>query len=443
MTFAVLSSDPIPASPLARAAPLWLVIVVVGVAIFCTDHGLFVSQREDYAADADQLEVVATSGSWSSRLGFALLALLGGALLARQRGRPWCLAGLLPLLLLLLVAWCLASTLWSADAGRTVRRVGALLFCFVGALGVGRQLTARDLCRLTLVVTAGYAALGVGVELGLGTLRPFASEYRFAGTLHPNEQGANCAFLCLSAVLLLGRESRGRARGLLLALLVAGAGLLLLTKSRTSIGALLAALVAVRCARPSARLGLVALGVVWAVCGLALLASLLEVDLQQRFANLLSMGRDEEAGTLTGRTELWAELLPYVRDRFVIGYGFGSFWSAQHIDAVSSALSWGISSAHSAYLDCVLSIGLVGAALVGLIIVSGIWRAVARYRATGNPGHGLIIGLLVYGMVEGVSESDFIVPCFASFLVACGLCHLGFCRGEEAAGRPGQCHADG
>src|SRR5690606_4411617 len=71
----------------------------------------------------------------------------------------------------------------------------------------------------------------------LGTFAPLRTGYRFAGTLHPNQQGINCALLALSAVYL-GRVGRTRAGRLTAsAALTLAMGFLLLTRSRTSLAA--------------------------------------------------------------------------------------------------------------------------------------------------------------------------------------------------------------
>jgi O-antigen ligase len=427
MSQSIPNSVPAPAP--GRAALLGLAAVVLGTAFFCTEHNLFVSQMEVYATTLEDLEANAAGGKLKNQVGFSLVALLGVFLLLRRGGRPWSGRGLLPLLVLFFVGWCLTSALWTVDPGRTVRRLGVMTFCFLGALGIGRQLSTRDLCLLALIVTTTFAAVGVCVELALGTLTPFATEYRFAGTLHPNGQGANLATLCLAAVCLL--RGGDRRRRPLLPLLTCAAGLLVLTGSRTCCAALLAGLLALYCVRPWARRALALLGLAWSASVAALLAVLVGSNVVERSADVLLLGRAEHAGTLTGRTELWEELLPYVQDRPVLGHGYGSFWNEGNVEALSTTLYWGLSSAHSAYLDAVLSVGLVGAAAAASVAAVGMARAARAYRASCAAGPGMLLGLLVFGAVSGVAESDFFMPSFEAFLAGCGLCRLAFFQGDE------------
>ena len=58
--------------------------------------------------------------------------------------------------------------------------------------------------------------------------------------------------------------------------------------------------------------------------------------------------------TLTGRTEVWAGLLPDVMRQPFLGYGFGSFWTLRRI------LDHHIGEAHNGYLEVCLGLGFVG-----------------------------------------------------------------------------------
>jgi len=426
---------PIRSPSASGTALLWLSIAVLAVAFVCTEHGLLVSQMDAFGTTEDDLELAASSGRLLNKVGFSLVALLGAILVVRRRGRPFRLDGPLAALVLLFFAWCLASVLWTIDTGLTTKRLAILAFCFLGALGVGRQLAARDLCVLTLVVLTTYVAIGLCAELALGTFRPLLSEYRFAGTMHPNGQGHHCACICLASALLLSSADRGR--GPLIILLILGAVFLLLTKSRTSCCALLGALVALGLFKTSARAKLFAgLAAVWAICAVALAVCVFQ--LEDDLPGIMSLGRQENVGTLTGRTELWNELISYAQARPLAGYGYGSFWTPEHVSDVSSTVYWGTSSAHSVYLETVLRVGLVGAGLLVLVVAIGVCRAAVQYRKTGDAGDGFLFALLVYGVVSGVAESGFVAPSFLTLVAGCGLVQLAFFReGQTACPRHG------
>ncbi len=133
----------------------------------------------------------------------------------------------------------------------TVRRLGPLVFCFVGAVGVGRQFSLRQLCLIALMIMGAYVLLGLGLEIRLNSFTPWQSDFRFAGTVHPNLQGTYCAAICLAAICLLSRRTPPKI--LWLGLSAAGIAFLLLTKSRTSLFSFLAALAALAWVRSGPR----------------------------------------------------------------------------------------------------------------------------------------------------------------------------------------------
>jgi O-antigen ligase len=419
-------SSPAPRGP---AAACWIAIVVVGVAFFFIEHNVLISRMEMYGTTQDELETNAAGGKLANQVGYSLVALLGGSLLVLPGGRRWRLGGVLPVIVFLFIAWCLASSTWSINPMQSAKRGVILLFCVAGALGIARQLSPRQVCWLCMVVTASYAAIGIGAEIALGTFKVFSADYRFAGTLHPNGQGANCALLCLSTICLLGSARRGRA--MFLVLLACGIALMLLTRSRTAVAALLAGLAVVSCINLSRQLVAGALALVWFTAAAALVAVLGGVDLVEEVPRLLTLGRSQDITTLTGRTELWEELIPYAEQKPLLGYGYGSFWNADHIDEFSKSLYWDLSSAHSVYLEMVLGVGLFGLALLVSMLAAGVRRAAGQYRLSRAWGDAFVLAILVYGVVDGFSESDFMSASFYTLVASCGLYRLAFFAQES------------
>jgi O-antigen ligase len=213
---------------------------------------------------------------------------------------------------------------------------------------------------------------------------------------------------------------------LLLALLACGLPLLLLTKSRTSLFGALIALLVVPFLKPTRGLIVALVVAVWSVGVVLLAALLLGLGVEDRLTDVILLGRAEHIGTFSGRTELWEELLTYVQARPLIGYGYSSFWTLQHIEDVSSSQFWGISEAHSVYLEAVLNVGLVGAGLLGVMVVCSFFQAVWSYRRDADPGIALTLMLLVFGMISGLTEADFLMTGNATFMTGCGVGYLAF-----------------
>jgi exopolysaccharide production protein ExoQ len=411
-------------APEGPTALCWVAIVVVGIAFFCIEHNPVVSRMEMFGTTQDELEANAAGGKLAHQAGFTLLALLGAALLLLPGGRRLRVTGVLPALMGLVAFLCLASALWSINPMQTVKRDVLLMMCFMLALGMARQLSARQVCWLCLIILTCHAATGVAAEVALGTFKPWSADYRFAGTMHPNGQGSNCALLCLAAGCLLRGADRGRI--VLLLLFGFGIALMLLTRSRTPFVALLGGLAALVCLRPSPSLVAGVYGLAWSAGAAALIGLFAGLDVVESLPDVLSLGRAEHISTLTGRTELWEELVPYVMERPLLGYGCGSFWNVDHIDDVSQALYWDLSSAHSTYLEMVLAAGLIGGAALILLLAAGLWQAGKQYRKTNDCGDALVFALLVFTVISGVSESELVVPSFMTLIVGFGLNQLAF-----------------
>ena len=109
------------------------------------------------------------------------------------------------------------------------------------------------------------------------------------------------------------------------------------------------------------------------------------------------LGRDL---TLTSRTDVWPMLLGKV-DNPLVGSGFNSFWTGDRLADVYGQL--GIIQAHNGYLETYLNGGLVGVALLVLLLISVIRKAnkqLAGGSAMANLGFAMILVNVVYNFTE-------------------------------------------
>lgn len=117
-----------------------------------------------------------------------------------------------------------------------------------------------------------------------------------------------------------------------------------------------------------------------------------------------AMGRNP---TLTGRTEIWATLIPMAPNP-VLGAGFESFWLSRSIREKLADATGGqdLNEAHDGYLEVYLELGWVGVGLIALMLVDGYRRSVAAFRC--NPTWGsLLIAYIVSALVYNVTEAGF------------------------------------
>jgi exopolysaccharide production protein ExoQ len=108
-----------------------------------------------------------------------------------------------------------------------------------------------------------------------------------------------------------------------------------------------------------------------------------------------SAGRNE---TLTGRTELWASLLPLVAQRPLLGHGVGSSWTPQ------MRQYYNMSDGHSGYMEVLLELGFVGITLLSMFLFS-LCRKAHRELCDNFEWGNLFFCYIIMLVVQNVTES--------------------------------------
>lgn len=410
----------------------WLPVILLGIAFFAIDQDprfLEAEFSDDAIYATDERAESIEQGNSVRRVAFLALGVLGGYLCLQSRGRP--LKWRDPALLACggLFAWYTASLFWSVESELTARRITTFLCVFLAALGLARQLAALAFARALVALTATYLAFAFAIELATGHFRPWSEGYRFAGMVHPNNLAVCCSFLCLAALALL---RSGSAHRLLLGFAIgAGACGLLLTRSRTALVALLAALLVSWLIVPGRRALPWALAALMVACVAAVAIELSGSSVEETVAQAALMGRTEESDSLTGRLPLWIELLDFATERPWAGYGYGAFWNPERTEDFSKIFYWPIPDAHSAYMDAVIAVGLIGVGMLAVTLSLAIGRFAARYRRTLDPGYGLLLALVTFAAVNAFTESDLLQPSFIALVTLCAIFQLPFGAGEE------------
>jgi len=127
------------------------------------------------------------------------------------------------------------------------------------------------------------------------------------------------------------------------------------------------------------------------------------------------MGRNP---TLTGRTEIWSQVLP-LNTNPLFGAGYESFWLGDRLKQVWSLYWWHPNEAHNGYLEVYLNLGWIGITLLLLLMVKGYRNVVAAFRL--DPESGSIrIAYFVVAVAYNFSESAFrmLNPIWIFFLLA-------------------------
>jgi len=106
------------------------------------------------------------------------------------------------------------------------------------------------------------------------------------------------------------------------------------------------------------------------------------------------VGRDE---TLTGRIRIWNALTPYAYKKFVLGYGFGGFWTTSLAKQISI-------SAHNGYLDTILNLGLVGLLFFSFFLISSAKRSSELVVSVWDESI-LVLSMIFMLSVHNISEA--------------------------------------
>jgi O-antigen ligase len=327
--------------------------------------------------------------------------------------------------------WAVLSLAWADDTALTFRRLVIFAILCLAAAAIARRFWLHEIVLLMFVCTALFLLIGVSAEIALGTFQPFTPDYRFAGTLHPNHQGINCALLVLSGVAAADTEKRRRVLFRALALL--GLVFLVLTASRTAFAAGMLAL-AVYWVKESSRAAKVAvsfgLGVVFCLLLLWFRADALGPALR----NAALLGRVQSADSFDGRTSIWGDVGHYIRQRPIIGWGYGGFWNERHLSEISDIEGWGVGGGHSSYVDCLVDLGLVGLAAYIFILLGGVAQSFANHRASRDPAFAFSGAFLIFCLADGLLESAMLEGTFLMFFSMTALIRLAFVYGPELTG---------
>lgn len=416
-------------SPSFAVAPRWgliaLAVLFFGSLFFVRLHS-FHKSIEVYSEETDAgEELEGGTRNTEKTAAFLLMAAAGAYCIIATSGARyelrWSLVGLLGLHL----AICLASVLWSTNPSMTLRRDAMVVVCAIAAAGIGRQLGYRELVIFMVGLASSYAVLGVFAEVVIGTFKPWEADYRFAGTVHPNEQGMLCGAALVGAVLL-AIEFR-RYRLWLWGLACAAAMGLLMSKSRTALAATAGSLSLSCLLLMPMRYWphLFTLGG-FSAASLFAVISVVPPRMLGGAGEMLLLGRGEDASNLTGRLPVWEALVPHISDRLWLGFGYRAFWDKARVEEFRDYTGgWQVPDAHNSYLEMILNVGIVGAAPLFLAMLFAIAifarRAMKHFDVGTAFFAGLIFSLFIGGMTEATLFNNSMFSCL---IATCAIARL-------------------
>ncbi|HEX4310018.1 MAG TPA: O-antigen ligase [Acidobacteriaceae bacterium] len=277
-------------------------------------------------------------------------------LLNRIAGLPWLiLPGLLAFL-------AIASTAWSLDPLLTLRR--SIPFALAGLFGLWfavRFPPARQLAILRFTMIAlGLATIAIVIlapSIGLDHTPGHGTDWQGVFT----QKNACGRVMVLATAVVLCRERHNFLRPIRVAALALFVFVLVMSGSRAAwmieaaLLLLWGMLVVARHTGQRIRLVLAVVAPLASVTlgGILILGS-------QWFAPLI--GRDL---TLTGRTAIWAQVMHFVQQRPLLGYGYDAFWRGAEGPSlqVAATVHFIVAHAHNGFLEIALELGVSGVVL--------------------------------------------------------------------------------
>jgi O-antigen ligase len=137
----------------------------------------------------------------------------------------------------------------------------------------------------------------------------------------------------------------------------------------------------------------------------------------------VSMGRvDNDVESLSSRVPLWQQLLDeFASKRLLAGYGYGAFWTPDHLIEVEQAQGWGPGYAHSSYIDLLLSVGAIGTILFIVAMTAAFFRATQLEAWHVASGFGFIAMVIACVLADGALETTFGSTSLMSFFGICAV----------------------
>lgn len=387
----------------------------------------------------DQAAQSAASGSLQNQVMIASFGLLGmlflpGAMMRFERAFRWAFG-----LWMLYLGWAYATLFWTNYEPLTTRGLVAFALVSLGSLGFGAGFygARTDGARLLLkhIFVAGVISalfVVVPLPLHLGSYNPLDPSQRLiiAGDFTKYvSRPALSAALVLAMTAVMGLR-KWRSRDWMWVFLLVAPILILKTRG-PMLWAILAFGLVYLLYRAQAHERVFQVGM------LALVAFATYVSYSRGALELLvpflARGDVDETLTLTGRTDLWAALIPEFLERPWLGYGFSAFWSPANLERMEAVAGFPVVAAHNGFLEELLSTGAVGLLLFMAFWIYVILLATSRGRH-GEPLGWLTLLFMVFYLFLNVSTSLMQSYMEVPFIIVFAL--LGLMASRSAADPP-------
>jgi exopolysaccharide production protein ExoQ len=315
------------------------------------------------------------------------------------------------------IAWVFASSLWSTNVGETFRQAGYLGIVVLFGYWLAIRFSLSDIIGLAATAMAWVVVLQIFFIVTLPTYGD--SAVGWVGTMG-NKNSFGRLMALISLLFVLAARTQRRRRALWWGFAASAVVLTLGSGSKTGLVAVLGmptmALVITAFRARRTLYGAIAITM---VMGTGLVTWFGVVNRPQIAA---ALGKNPR---LTGRTELWSELVPELSRRPLQGFGYYGYWTGWNgpsADAMKR-LGWVAGHAHNAFFQITLDLGLVGFALMLALTVRLIVRGARVVRwYTGAIGlfpllfatMTVLVSITEYGIVRTDAVMLLLIPACVS-----------------------------
>ena len=331
-----------------------------------------------------------------------LLIALG---LGLQRSAAFIRAASVEIFIPLLLAWALLSSLWSTSFSTTVRQSVAWILATTFAYYAVTRFDLREILKLTAWSMLIGTVLNLFFIYALPRYGQVADPFDAAKSgwkgITSNKNSLGQFSAAAAVILWMARRSLTRYRAVYTIGAIANIFVVVQADAKTSLVALMgtgALMIVFRAFRAQRQL--------FGVAVIALLATsviVLILVMNNRDSLASGLGR---SGDLTGRTALWDDLVPAVRERPIQGYGWGGFWNGFFSPAGEIWIehTWQPPDAHNLLLQVALDVGLVGVFLYFAGFFRGMARGVVYLRDSADPIAMLPIVWFTFELLGSITE---------------------------------------
>jgi O-antigen ligase len=305
----------------------------------------------------------------------------------------------------LLLAWALASTVWSTDMATTFRQTVAWILGTTFAYYAVTRFDLREILRLTAWSMLAGTMLNLFFIFALPRYGKVIDLFDPAKTgwkgVASNKNSLGQFSAAAAVILWMARRSLTQYRWLFTIGAIANVIVVIRADAKTSLVALMgtgALAIVFRAFRAQRQLfGVVVIGI--------LVSSVVVLMLVLNNRDTLAGGLGR-SGNLTGRTALWDDLVPKVQERPIQGHGWGGFWNGFFSPAseIWAEHTWDPPDAHNLLLQVALDLGLVGVALYYIGFLRGMKRGVVYLRDNADPIAMLPIVWFTFELLGSITE---------------------------------------